>query len=1324
MKQISVLILILTAVLFAGAAWSAELVGYWSFDENQGTVAKTSAVSGYNGEIHGAKWVPGKVGSALEFNGTGDYVEVKDTADKSPFALTSMSMSAWIKPAAYPGGTSAWWSGIVGKSYYTGNTYGILLGDEGRVHFSVHGPFGKDGKVAPFDYRGTKDRQVSLNEWHYVVATYDNSNVKIYLDGRLDAVYKETRLPEINKQSIFIGATCTGYFFFKGVIDEVKIYKGTLTDAEVEAEYKKGGGTERLISSNLPKISEAPSLDGALSDPCWRKALKVDFVDNNTGNVPKAATTGYVCYDEKNLYIAFDCKEPFMNCIKANVAVRNGEIWNDDCVEAFIDPGLTRRNYYQFMLNSNNVQGNWKMDGVNNVESGWNGEWQSGTARQPDGWTAEMKIPLSNFALASDTGSSWGINLYRERKSDTEESSWSPTKGAFHTPEKFGIVREFNADFTPYKIAVSMPTLSYIFKSGKASLKLTQSFTNLSQDPRRVNIKIQNTSDVEAINKSIILHPGKAQELTIPISIKKDGNRYSFRTEITNPADGIITYNAVRTAKCPTIVQAYFDRSYYTDEKVANLEGIVNIDDKLPSSLNIRVSLQSQGKTVIEKTTRISGAKFEIPVNITSLPAGEYNTTITMAQGTNIIYAESIRLIKRPAADYAVKVDRKNLCMLVGGNLFFPIGMFDIPNMLIPEYAAAGFNLTNDVSQDIAYYNGMAAVASTFYNIPREYYGKLQPDALEDEIRNKGNLSSIVKRIQNHPAFFGYFWDEPNPEDVRGVEVLSKVTRDLDPYHPIMPSFWQPSGPTIPSDWYDVFMGAYYWLITSSAKRFDLCHTLKSNANTATEMMRKPFWFIPAAAGWSIQSAITPQEQRAQTYLGLIYGARGIVYWTYRSTYPAMRDELKRLAGELRELTPVLLTLSPQQTVTGVDDTGVHALAKMYNGDCYLLTANNSADEVKTVRIKVSSAGEVKSAKVLFENRTVPIKDGVLEDKFTPYATHVYVLQKVANKGSIQIAVQNLSITNIPLPKIRRWPDMNNLDDGVDATGFEDAEDGQPRLWNASCGWEMPEYCSISSSEFCEGSKSLKLSLPKTTLYTPKKGFGWSKESKVTSFDLGTLRQTCRYGHSVSNGLFKADLTNGKYAVKVLSNTSELFEMRKGVRQTLTIKTVEIPVSKGIINTIKENTFDTDVKDGQFSLLIPSGAIYSITFTPMSGSGRVISFDFGPNDCSVATDHKLVSASRMGSIYIISANNLDSWARIKVGKHKLSLCMKSDTPNLPVTFGMRIGVPWGPLESKTVKVGLKWTKYEVPITKNGEWVYVELNTPGTVWVDDFELIKN
>jgi hypothetical protein len=1325
MKGIKVLMLCIMLAALACTVQCAELVGYWSFDENQGAVAKNSAASGYDGDIHGAKWVAGKAGSALEFNGAGDYVEVKDATSKSPFALTSMSMSAWIKPTAYPAAAPIYVAGIVGKGYYSESAYGLRLQSDGRLQYRVYGPFGTGGQIGAFGYIGSKEYQVSLNQWHYVVATYDGSNVKIYLNGRLDSVYKENRLPEINKQSIFIGSTYAKGRYFKGIIDEVKIYKGALTDAEVEEEYKKGGGTARLTSGNLPKINEAPSLDGALSDPCWQKALKVDLVNNNTGKTPKAPTAAYTCYDDKNLYIAFLCKEPFMDKIKANVTERGGAVWNDDCVEIFIDPGLSRKNYYHFMVNSKNVQSNAKWDGPNNEERGWDGEWQSSTSLQPDGWTAEIKIPLSNFALASDVGSSWGINLCRERKTEPENTSWSPTFGAFHSPEKFGTIREFNADVTPYKIAVSAPALNYSFKDNKPSLQLTQSFINSSKEPRQVNIKIQNLFGKESFNKNLVLTMGNVQEITLPVKIRKDGNQYRFLTEITNTADGDRTYYATRTAECPALMQSYFDRSYYTDENIAYLVGSVNINGKLPRGLNAHVVLNSQGKKISEKSVNLSGVKFEIPVSISSLPVGEYNTTVSMQQGSNTLYAETLRLVKYPASNCAVKVDKKNLCMLIDGKPFFPIGITGIPNIAIPEYAQAGFNINTGCSPDIAYYNGFMTVSPTFYNIPRVHYKTLMPDALEDEIRNKGYLPSVVNRHKNHPSFAGYFWDEPAPEEVKGAEVLSRVTRDLDPLHPIMPCFWQPSGPTISTDLYDLYIADLYWYNAPTSSKCSHYADIKNCAKVA-EKIRKPFWYMPNAAGWNVGSAITPAEQRAQTYLGLIYGAKGIFYWTYDITYPAMAVELKKLGREIKELSPVLLTQSPEQIVTGAEETGVHALAKIHGGDCYLLTANNSADEEKTVRIKTSAPAGVKSAKVLFENRTIPVKDGVLEDKFAPYATHVYVLPKADARKPVKIAIEKLSSINVPLPKIRRWPDVDTLDKAIGNPGFEDAEEGQPRIWNSSCGWETPEYCSLSTKEFHSGTKSLRLSIPQTTRYTQEGGFGWSAESRVTAFDLGRLRPACRYGHTVKNGLFKADLPDGKYSVKVTSNTSELFEMKGDTRQPITAKITEIPVPKGIENTIKENTFDVTVEGGQFNLFIPSGSIYSLSITPKSGFGSVQAFDFGPGDAPVSAGHKLVSASRLSSVNIISANG-DSKPRITFkdgAKYKLSVYMKSNTPDLPVNIGMRIGAPWGAREYKTVKVGTEWARYEMPITKKGEWVYVELAAPGTVWVDNFSLEKD
>ena len=54
------------------------LVGYCNFDEDQGNVAQDLSGNNNNGIIHGASWTNGISGSALNFDGSNDWVEVQD----------------------------------------------------------------------------------------------------------------------------------------------------------------------------------------------------------------------------------------------------------------------------------------------------------------------------------------------------------------------------------------------------------------------------------------------------------------------------------------------------------------------------------------------------------------------------------------------------------------------------------------------------------------------------------------------------------------------------------------------------------------------------------------------------------------------------------------------------------------------------------------------------------------------------------------------------------------------------------------------------------------------------------------------------------------------------------------------------------------------------------------------------------------------------------------------------------------------------------------------------------------------------------------------
>jgi len=89
-----ILPVVVALALVAGSA-QADLVGHWTFDEGEGTIAYDSSGNDHHGTLQGdPQWVTGNIGGALEFDGTGDYVEVPDS--EGLHLWERFTLAAWI----------------------------------------------------------------------------------------------------------------------------------------------------------------------------------------------------------------------------------------------------------------------------------------------------------------------------------------------------------------------------------------------------------------------------------------------------------------------------------------------------------------------------------------------------------------------------------------------------------------------------------------------------------------------------------------------------------------------------------------------------------------------------------------------------------------------------------------------------------------------------------------------------------------------------------------------------------------------------------------------------------------------------------------------------------------------------------------------------------------------------------------------------------------------------------------------------------------------------------------------------------------------------
>lgn len=228
------------------AVLDSDPIGYWRLGDVSGTVAVDHSIYHRNGEYVGGVAL-GHVGvlsdPAALFDGSSGYVNIDDTNNLRPTA--GVSVSVWIKPSnvdqaiSYIGGTGG-----------TGN-YGYALwvtGATGRITFTI-------GNGVE-DARAESVTELTNGRWYDVVGTYDGINVRLYIDGVLEATVPQTGL--IN----YTGITRTVFgqlnvlifdAYWSGALDEIAIYPTALTAEEIVALYAAGrisNGTA-LVSGDL-----------------------------------------------------------------------------------------------------------------------------------------------------------------------------------------------------------------------------------------------------------------------------------------------------------------------------------------------------------------------------------------------------------------------------------------------------------------------------------------------------------------------------------------------------------------------------------------------------------------------------------------------------------------------------------------------------------------------------------------------------------------------------------------------------------------------------------------------------------------------------------------------------------------------------------------------------------------------------------------------------------------------------------------------------------------------------------------------------------------
>lgn len=211
------------------------LKGYWSFNgaDTTGTTTYDRSGAGNNGTLtNGPTITTGKVGQALTFDGSNDYVS---TGSGVPTA-DIFTFTAWVK---WNSGTST----IIGPDTDAGIQFRVMT-STGRIELLHSNTLSI----------GNSTVGVPAGIWTHVAVTNDASgNYRFYINGT-DAGGSGTNLFNYANRPVLIGTRTTSTLeSFNGSIDEVRIYNTALTAAQIQSIYRQEASDEVNTSASQPQ---------------------------------------------------------------------------------------------------------------------------------------------------------------------------------------------------------------------------------------------------------------------------------------------------------------------------------------------------------------------------------------------------------------------------------------------------------------------------------------------------------------------------------------------------------------------------------------------------------------------------------------------------------------------------------------------------------------------------------------------------------------------------------------------------------------------------------------------------------------------------------------------------------------------------------------------------------------------------------------------------------------------------------------------------------------------------------------------------------------
>ena len=322
------------------------LIAYWTFENNV-----LDSVGSNHGTNNGGTFSAGKIGQALSLDGN-DYVDF----DKGAAILGqgAFTIAAWIK-TLNTGGVI-----IQQRNGGYNGEYVLMVSREGKLRWFSYGD-------SAYGFYFNSIKTLNDGNWHHIIGMRESDGTgKIYIDGILDSSQKA--LPRtLVSLNVYVGADMRDKVsYFKGSIDELKIYNKALSDEEIRQEHLSsfcgddicnesiGENSYNCPQDCLPTPTECSDSDGGKDyymkgnctdvggyapDICLPDSqnpsvirLNEKYCNNNTRCANEIYTCPYGCKD--GACILANVTNQTITCYSDDDCISTQQIWCNDLSQA------------------------------------------------------------------------------------------------------------------------------------------------------------------------------------------------------------------------------------------------------------------------------------------------------------------------------------------------------------------------------------------------------------------------------------------------------------------------------------------------------------------------------------------------------------------------------------------------------------------------------------------------------------------------------------------------------------------------------------------------------------------------------------------------------------------------------------------------------------------------------------------------------------------------------------------------------------------------------------------------------------------------------